>query len=179
MSQPKHRRTALQTPQQRHWLWAGAAGMFIAFAILKFSTPAILSELVAAPTSPIEWLFFSWPNLIGYALLAALAITSIRSLAPNVQAPQWLLLIPAVWLGWQVLCTANTINMPLTRATLAHFTSVVLLFYLGYFALSRETELQGFRIPLLGGFLLVLWAGLEQHFGGLQATREMIYAQPN
>jgi hypothetical protein len=179
VSQYKHRRTALQTPHQRHWLWAGSAGLFIAFAILKFSTPAILSELVAAPTSPIEWLFFSWPNLVGYALLAALSITSIRSLAPNVQSPQWLLLIPAVWLGWQVLCTANTINMPLTRATLAHFTSVVLLFYLGYFALSRESELQGFRVPLLGGFLLVLWAGLEQHFGGLQATREMIYSQPN
>lgn len=179
MSQAKQHKAVQKTTDRRHWLWAIAAGLFIAIAILKFSTPAILGELVAAPSSPIEWLFFSWPNLVGYGLLAALAITSVRSLAPNIQAPRWLLLLPALWLGWQVLCTANTINMPLTRATLAHFTSVVLLFYLGYFALSRAAELRGFRAPLLGGFLLIVWAGLEQHFGGLQATREMIYAQPN
>ena len=164
---------------KRHWLWAIAAGLFTAVAILKLSTPAILSDHVEAPGSVIEWLFFSWPNMIGYALLAALSITSVRSLRRHSQAPSWLLLLPAAWLMWQVLCTANTINLLLTRATLAHFCSVVILFYLGYFALSRQTDLKGFRGPVLIGFVLVLWSGLEQHFGGLQATREMIYAQPN
>ena len=163
----------------RHWLWAIAAGLFTAVAILKLSTPAILADHVEAPGSIIEWLFFSWPNIIGYALLAALSITSLRSLRRHSQAPSWLLLLPAAWLMWQILCTADTINLLLTRATLAHFSSLVILFYLGYFALSRQTDLKGFRGPVLGGFLLVLWSGLEQHFGGLQATREMIYAQPN
>ena len=163
----------------RHWLWALFAGFFVAIAILKLSTPPILADRVEAPKTAVEWLFFSWPNIVGQALLAGLCITSIRSIRRNNAAPNWLLLLPGIWLGWQVLATAGTINLELTRATLAHYTSVVILFYLGYFALSRQRELQGFRGPVLIGFLLVLWSGLEQHFGGLQATREMIYAQPD
>ncbi len=148
-------------------------------ALLKISTPAILSNAVEAPETLVEWLFFSWPNLIGLALLGALALTSIRCLRAPAASPRWLLMLPGLWLGWQVLATATTIDMELTRSTLGHFTSVVILYYLGYLALSAVPRLEGFRWPLLAGFLLVLWSGLEQHFGGLQATREMIYAQPN
>ena len=179
MSQDPKQKPKRQGHDQHRWLWAAAAGLFVTLAILKFSTPAILSDLVTPPNSVVEWIFFSWPNLFGYGLLAALAMTSIRSIKANNHAPRWVLLLPALWLGWQILATANTINMQLTRATLAHFTSVALLFYLGYFALSHSPQLRGFRVPLLVGFLLILWGGLEQHFGGLQATREMIYAQPN
>ena len=161
------------------WLWSIAAGLFVAIAILKISTPAILSDLVEPPQDLVQWLFFSWPNTIGYGLLAALAITSIRSLRNNTRAPRWLLCLPILWLVWQILSTAGSINLALTRATLAHFTSVIILFYLGYFALSRIPDLKGFRITVLGGFVFVIWAGMEQHFGGLQATREMIYADPN
>lgn len=163
----------------RHWLWALFAGIFVAIAILKFSTPPILDDQVEAPKTGIEWLFFSWPNMVGQALLAGLCLSSVRSIRRHNAAPSWLLLLPGIWLGWQILCTANTIHLGLTRATLAHFTSLVLLFYLGYFALSRQGDLRGFRGPVLIGFVFVLWSGLEQRFGGLQATREMIYAQPN
>ncbi len=148
-------------------------------AILKISTPPILSDKVEAPATLLDWVFFSWPNVIGYAVLALLTLGAAGSLRRNSAQPTWFLILPALWLGWQILATAGSVDMTLTRATITHFASVTLLFYLGYFALSSNTTLKGLRGPLLAGYCMVLWSGLEQHFGGLQATREMIYAQPN
>ena len=161
------------------WLFAFACGTFVALGLLKISTPAILADKVDAPETLVEWVFFSWPNLIGYAFMVALALLSLRCWRKVQNAPIALLAIPLGWLAWQILSTANTVDMILTKATVGHFVSNVALFYIGYFALSRSRDLKGFQIPLVAGFLLVLWGGLDQHFGGLQATREMIYAQPN
>ncbi|MCS1407573.1 MAG: hypothetical protein M2R45_00731 [Verrucomicrobia subdivision 3 bacterium] len=176
---PAKKDPAPNADARRVWLWALFAGFFVATAILKFSIPAILADRADPLETLIEWVFYPWPNLLGYGLLAALALTAARSFRANANAPRWFLFIPALWLIWQVLSTANTVDMQLTRATLAHFTSTMMLFYLGYFVLSQEAKLRGFRSAVLVGYLLVLWSGLEQHFGGLQATREMIYSDPN
>ena len=36
-----------------------------------------------------------------------------------------------------------------------------------------------FWLPVLAGFVWVLWMGFGQHFGGLESTLQMIYQQPN
>lgn len=158
--------------------WAIVSGLFIAIALLKFGTPHVLDYLITTPNTSLEWLFFSWPIPIAYALLVVLGLGSIGTIKANSNAPRWLLLLPALWLGWQLISTANTMDLKLTRSCLAHFTSALTMFYLGYFALSRVKRLEGFRIPLLIGFSIMIWKGAEQHFGGLAATRAMIYAQP-
>ena len=178
-------------------LWTVFAGCFAALAILKFGTPAILGHLVGFPKTKIEW-FLSplWPIGIGYGLLAVLALSAALLLVffksyrrteavpqvranPRSHAARWFLFLPALWWGWQCLSASNTVHNELTATALAHFASLALLFYLGYFVLGREKELCGFRTALLLGFLLVLWGGFSQRFGGLEASREMIFASPD
>ena len=178
-------------------LWAVFAGFFAALAILKFGTPAILAHRVGFPKTGIEW-FFSplWPTVIGYGLLAVLvlaaallfgffqssrrmkAVLQVRA-RPRSHAVWWFLFLPALWWGWQCLSAIHTVHNEWTTAVLDHFSSLVVLFYLGYFVLGREKELRGFRTALLVGFLLVLWGGFSQRFGGLEASREMLYASPD
>ena len=194
MSRKKADKNPPRPKAEESWfrLWSLLAGLFIAAAILKFSTPLVLATLVDFPKSWLEWLFFPWPNDIGYGLLAVVALTAATLAlspafraklprpfgSPHPRASCWLFFLPVLWWGWQWLSAASTIDKELTLATLEHFTGAVLLFYLGYFVLSRERELCGFRTMVLFAFLLVLLIGLNQHFGGLQDTREMIYAQP-
>lgn len=178
-------------------LWSVFAGCFAALAILKFGTPAILGHLVGFPKTKIEW-FLSplWPIGIGYGLLAVLALSAALLLVffksyrrteavpqvrsnPRSHAVRWFLFLPALWWGWQCLSASNTVHNELTAVVLTHFSSLVVLFYLGYFVLGWEKELCGFRTALLLGFLLVLWGGFSQRFGGLEASREMIFASPD
>lgn len=178
-------------------LWSVFVGFFASLAILKFGTPAILAHLIDFPRTRIEW-FLSplWPIGIGYGLLAVLVLAAVllfvffqsywRAEAvpkvranPRSHAVRWLLFLPALWWGWQCLSAIYTVHNELTTAVLNHFSSLMVLFYLGYFVLGREKELGGFRTALLLGFLLVLWGGFSQHFGGLEASREMIYASPD
>ena len=177
-------------------LWSVFAGFFAALAILKFGTPAILAHLLDLPKTWLEWIFFSWPTGIGYGLLGILVLAAAllfvffqshwrTKAVPKVRAnarflaARWLLFLPALWWGWQCLSAIHTVHNELTAAALDHFSSLVVLFYLGYFVLAREKDLGGFRTALLLGFLLVLWGGFNQRFGGLEASREMIFAQPD
>lgn len=177
-------------------LWAVFAGCFAALAILKFGTPAILAHLVGSPKTGIEWIFFSWPTVIGYGLLGILVLAAAllfvffqshwrTKAVPKVRAnprflvARWFLFLPALWWGWQCLSAIHTVHNELTAAALDHFSSLVVLFYLGYFVLGREKDLGGFRTALLLGFLLVLWGGFNQRFGGLEASREMIFSSPD
>ncbi len=90
-----------------------------------------------------------------------------------------LLFLPLIWLAWQCLAATQTVSPVLTAVTLKHFTICVALFYVGCFALAGV----GNPWPLWAGFGLALaWVirlGFEQHFGGLEATRRMIYEMPN
>src|SRR6185503_16088292 len=83
------------------------------------------------------------------------------------------------WLGWQFVSATQTIDATLTEATIKHFAACVMAFYVGLFALSRVERLPGFWLGVLGGFVVVLAIGWEQHFGGLERTRRFFYEQPD
>ena len=156
------------------------AGLFIGLALLKFSAPVTLSKYVQAPETVEQWIFFAnWPLAVGYALLTLLTLSAVARFRTTTGRPRWLPYLPALWLAWQLLSASSSDDRSLTLVTLIHFASVVLLFYFGFYVLSRDPELPGFRTAVLISFVLVLLNGLEQHFGGLEATREMIYRQPD
>jgi hypothetical protein len=90
-----------------------------------------------------------------------------------------LLFLPLIWLGWQFISATHTVDPALSAVTLRHFAACVALFYLAYLALGGINN----PWPLWAGLALALaWVirmGVEQHFGGLEATRRMFYAMPN
>ena len=159
-------------------VFAGLAGAWLGVVLLKFGNPVILDRMIEPPTGFWEFVFNSWPVAWGLVMLAALLIACAPVVRFKTGASLWVLALPFVWFTWQLIAATGTVDVGLTRATLTHFAVCILCFCLGLFALSRVEDLTPFWVFLLAGFVWVLWIGLGQHFGGLESTRRMIYAQP-
>jgi O-antigen ligase len=157
-------------------------GIFLALALWKFGNAVIFESATTAPQNIYELIFQPWPLNWGYGLIAVLGIVGmtvgkleIKKDSRTVIA----LLLPVVWLVWQFISATQTVDSSLTRFTLKHFTACVICFYLGWFSLGRIENIRPTLAGLLAGFAIVLWSGWDQHFGGLEQTRQFFYSQPN
>jgi O-antigen ligase len=140
----------------------------------------MLEKFVVPPQGPYDWMISSWPLVIGFWLI--MPVTMIGLLIANweINVPKYLLVLPLVWLGWEFISATTTVDVQLTRLTLAQFAACAACFYLGYFSLGRAKEHRSFWLGLLGAFIVVLVDGLRQHFGGLAESRRLfwIYIYP-
>lgn len=159
-------------------LFAACLGGFLGLSLLKFGNPVILDRMVEPPTNTWEYLLQPWPVAWGYWLLAGLIVLSFSVVQLSSATPRWIIVLPLVWLGWQGVAAIKTVDVHLTRVTIIHFATCVVFFYLGLFGLSRVRRPGPFWFGLLLGFGVVLWTGFEQHYGGLEATRQFVYSQP-
>jgi O-antigen ligase len=167
--------------------FAGALGVFVALGLLKFGNPVVLDHKLAPPGNLSEALVWSWPVDWAYPLLVLLAGwgVALRLRLGAVAAPparpviRWLAWLPLAWLFWQAASSIWTVHWGLTLPTLKHFAALTACFYLGFFVVSRLDNMRPFWLGVLGGFLGVIAVGLDQHFGGLEATRRFIYSQPD
>ena len=168
-------------PRKDNWesVCCGAAGLWLALALIKFGNPVILDEKIPPPSSWEEFLLYPWPVAWGYGLLVGVGLLGLRFWRWRIAVPRWLLALPLVWLSWLGLSALQTVQWALTVATLKHFVACAMAFYLGAFALSQLTTLRSFWIGLLGGFLVVALVGWKQHFGGLEETRRQFFSLPD
>ena len=160
-------------------MFAGAAGLFLALALLKFGNPVILDHRITTPSTLEDFIYAPWPVVWGQWLLAGLALLGLMVARWTVPSPRWVPGLLALWLVWQFLSATRTIDATLTGQTLRHFVACGVCFALGMFALSQVRQMRVFWLALLGGFFVVLVIGLEQHFGGLERTRKFFYELPN
>jgi putative inorganic carbon (HCO3(-)) transporter len=183
--------------------FALCSGLFLAVSLLKFGNPAILEHAVQmaqlggqpppanvglaeiligrntkGPADIYELLFQAWPIHWGYWMIGALACLGVCAARWRLPKPAWLAATPLIWLVWLFVSAVDTIDPVLTRLTMVHLTAVVLCYCLGLFVLSKVETIRLFWTPILLGFLLMIYIGFEQHFGGLEATRRFIYSQP-
>lgn len=170
---------ATAAPGRRQTAFAAAVGLWLGLALLKFGNPVILDHLVEPPGDLWEVLWQAWPVSWGYALLAAVLGLGLMVMRWEWRPRHWLVWLPAAWLVWQGLASLQTVDGPLTRAVLKQFAACVVSFYLGLALLSRTRDLRWTWGLALAGFLWVIWIGLDQHFGGLEATRQYVRQQPN
>ena len=153
--------------------WIVACLAALAFlAPLKFGTPVVTQAHLIPPADFFEWVFFSWPNQIAvifaFAALLWLVLDSER-LAARVDV---LFLLPVAFLATQALAAATSINRQLSADTLMHFATCVLLFYTAaWYVRDGAAAVRIFGGLGLATFLAVILA-VQQHFGGLQDTRE-------
>lgn len=162
----------------RHHLFAVVAGIFIGLSLVKFGNPAILDHLITPPSGVLELLFQSWPLSWSYVMLAVLLVLGGITARWTLPQPRWLVFLPLVWLAWQWVASQRTVDARLTHVTLIHFHAVLAGFYLGLLALAPVRRMGLFWSGIALGFALMVWTGLEQRFGGLEATRQLIYSQP-
>jgi hypothetical protein len=150
--------------------------------LLKFGNPPIMERWVSPPENFLELLLGSpWPIGWAYGLLLLLAVVAVfwvwRQPSSDGYFPGWINLLPVVWLAWQAIVCSQTLSLELSLPTLKHFVSCVVCFYIGFYCLSGIERLVGFWVGLLCGFTLVLIVGWQQHFGGLQSTREFFFRE--
>ncbi len=176
----KERMAGQQAPKDGRARWfAGAAGALLGLTLLKFGNPVIMAGLVERPTNWLELVIAPWPVSWGYTLLALVALSALPVWQWETCAPKWALVLPAAWLCWEVAAGLHTVDVALSKATLKQFTACVVWFYLGVFALARVRRMGFFWLGLCAGFAVVLAAGWQQHFGGLEETRKFFYQMPN
>ncbi|MGE3311970.1 MAG: O-antigen ligase family protein [Limisphaerales bacterium] len=163
-------------PNDRGPLFAGLFGLLLGVGLLKFGNPVILDPLVTTPASLDEWRAFAWPIRFGYLGLGAVAAVGAWQIGfpwrPT--APRWILALLGGWILWQVVATIASEDRQLSGLVLTHFLACGLCFALGHLALSRVAQPRTFWLCLAAGLVGVIGMGMEQHFGGLEATRRMI-----
>lgn len=150
-------------------------GACLGLALLKFPNAAILEAQVTPPASAWEWVLSSWPVGIGHVLLVLLALGGLGLARWRGRGPGWLVALPAIWLTWQFLAGTQTVDAVLTTATLKHLVACVVCFYLGYFVVGPTDHRLAFLVGVLVALALVIAAGFEQHFGGLERTRTYFF----
>jgi O-antigen ligase len=163
-------------------IFAALFGAFLGLALLKFGNPPIMETWVEPPTNIYELVFGSlWPIAWAYRLLGLVAILGVIVAAGTgsirLDIPKWLVALPVLWLACQVLAAARSVDDQLSWPTLKHFVACVVCFYLGLFSLARVRSLRLFWLGLFVAFLIVLTIGWEQHFGGLEATRQYFFRE--
>jgi O-antigen ligase len=156
-------------------IFSAAAGLFVALSVLKFGNPVIFENKIPTPRTFIEIVDLVWPIGWGYIAFALLAVLGLAAGRWKKETPKWILILPLIWLGWQFLAATQTVNLDLTTAVLKHFVACVACFFLGWFALSEAKDLRWFFVGVFVGFVWMLRIGLQQHFGGLEATRRYFY----
>ena len=156
-------------------LFAVAFGALLGLAFLKFVNPAVFDKWVDWPANGYQWVINPWPVAIAYWMLAAVVLLGLLVVRVAVPARWWLLGLPVAWLGWQFASATHTVDVELTRSTLKHFTACGVCFYLGLFALARLRKPMYFLVPICGAFVAVIAVGIQQHFGGLEASRQYFF----
>ncbi len=150
-------------------LYALAFGLFLGLCILKFGNPVILDQKIDPPASLSEAWRFAWPthwaNWIFSPLVAVGVVFGVPLLGAR-QPPhlRWLLILPLLWLGWQMLSVTQTVDGDLTNTALWQFCGCVACYFLGLFLFKHPRALQFLLVGVLTGFTICLIRATDQHF---------------
>lgn len=152
-------------------LMLGLLGLLFGLALLKFGSPVIFEGRLPPPSNLSEIIHFSWPIQWGWALAGLLGVLLLPLVRFPKGLPVWLLVVPAVWLGWQWVASFDSIQPALSLVTVVHFTVVVAFFYFGLFATPGVSRSLAIWVGIGIGLCLVISSGFQQQFGGLEETR--------
>jgi O-antigen ligase len=152
-----------------------ALGFCIAVALTKLGNPVIFESMSYAPQNLAEVVFSNWPDSWGYFVLIPALLFAATKANFKTDLPRWFIALPIIWLFWTWLSSARSTAPELSRLTVIHFTAIVALFFAGLFVPIQRSF---FKVVIFG-FAYLLWLGLEQHNGGLEATRKAFFEQPN
>jgi hypothetical protein len=151
------------------WLLAA----WLAMILTKFGNPVILTGQVSPPQNFLEFLLAPWPLGWGYALVIVLVLVCLRTVDQwKFPVPRWTLVLLLVWLGWTTFSSALSVSKPLSGATVPHFLAAAACFFAGLILAGRLPNVKPIWLGLLVSLLFVFWHGLDQHFGGLEQTRQ-------
>ncbi len=169
--------TNLPEANQAGW-FSWVAGVAVALFLLKIGTPIIFPNDDPMPSDPLLWIFLSWPLKWGFGIVALLFLTKCFDGLPSFDGPRRWLLLPLAWYLWQWVARVDTVDPALTSAAIPHFTACMICLTVGIWDGGRKGGWDGWMWPILIGFCMCLWSGIEQHFWGLEEMRQRVKDNP-
>jgi len=143
-------------------------GLFLGLCLWKFGNPVILDQQVLSPKTFAEALEVSWPVSWGNWMLGILGVFGLLKVRPSVaiartKAPVWLVMLPLIWLAWQLVSASRTVDTILTNVTLPQLIGTVVCFFIGWFVLALEGWPKLLLPGLLAAFAFSMVRGANQH----------------
>ncbi|HUE37414.1 MAG TPA: O-antigen ligase family protein [Candidatus Acidoferrum sp.] len=161
-------------------IYALAFGLFLGLCILKFGDPVILDQKISPPNSLYEAFHDSWPAhwanwiLLPLTIIAAVLIMPLLRPLPG---PGWLLILPLLWLGWQMISATHTVDPALTATTLWQFSGCVACYFIGAFLLKNPRALQLLLIGVLAAFAICLIRAIQQRIEFPESRHALLEGQ--
>lgn len=161
-------------------IYALAFGLFLGLCILKFGDPVILDQKISPPGSLYEAFHDSWPShwanwiLLPLTVIAAFLIVPLLRPLPK---PGWLLILPLLWLGWQMISATQTVDAALTATTLWQFSGCVACYFIGAFLLKNPRALLLLFIGILAAFAICLVCAIQQRIEFPQSRHMLLEGQ--
>ena len=172
-------------------IYALVFGLFLGLCILKFGDPVILDQKILPPVSLNEFWNDAWPThwanwifwplvIIGVVVLASSARSrpAIGPATPQCRAIWlWILILPLIWLGWQMISATQTVDVNLTTTTLWQFCSCAACYFLGVFAFRSRRALYFLLPGILVAFGICLIRAVHQHVEFPQTQKFLLEGQ--
>lgn len=172
-------------------------GLWLGITLVKIGNPVVLDRLVESPETlggipPVlggnpasmepsvpDRLTAPWPLRYGFYGLIAIIVPAAIVGSYRRKTPWWILGLLIIWFVWQLLAATRSISPTITQLTLLHFMVCIVCFFLGSQVVGPSRRPHLVWVGLTIGYLVVLWVGLGQHYGGLEAVKKAVYETPN
>ena len=179
------------TIEQKDRVFLILIGAWLFTALFLFTNPVILDYLhppknIGLPTESLGVKPEDYSNaqpyigvllVLGLACLLGLSRIKKPKFQLSNKCPKWIAWLPLIWFIWQLISTTQTVDLEISKATVIHFGSCIVAFYLGIFVLAR---MRLAKMALWGaalGLIINLIDASQEHFGGLEQTRNNIITQ--
>lgn len=162
------------------WLvWTISFGVFLGLGLLKFGNPIILDAEIPIPSNGSEFWNEPWPA--SWGLSAAWCLSLVAGWMAFTTSPNrlfhwqsWRFWLPLAWFLWQVAAAAHSVDSSLSRPTLAHFSVVVLCWWLGCYLLPTVPWPRWLLIGILLALAFCLVRAANQRWGGFRRDRDSL-----
>jgi O-antigen ligase len=156
----------------KNWFVFGLAALAF-LAPLKFGVPTMIQSGVVPPLDVGEWIYFSWPNELAVIFVFAVFVWLVLDRERMLARVDLLFILPLLFLLTQALAVPGTICRQSTVDTLMLFEVCVLVFYVAAWYVRDGAATANIFGGLALAVLFVCILAMQQHFGGLQESREM------
>jgi O-antigen ligase len=155
-------------------------GLWLAIVPVKFGNPVIFAAMLGTPQDFSEMLFAAWPVAWGGIALCVVALAAGLISKWSARPPIWIGGALLGWFAWTILSSfrGEAAALPLIHLTLFQFTGCIVCFAAGLFGLSELRDWRPVWIGVALGLAVIVGTALDQHFGGLEATRQWFLEQP-
>ncbi len=92
---------------------------------------------------------------------------------------KWLLILPLLWLGWQMISATQTVDSTLTTTTLWQFFGCAVCYFIGVFLFNHSRALHFLLVGILIAYTICLITAVRQRIEFPEDAKFLVEGQHN